>query len=281
MPRFVVIVLVAAAAFSAIVSARAQSFHQRIDQGYRQLDEGDIEGALATFHELETDQPENDTVHYSIAAARYKQGLRDLQGEAADAAVETIAQARAGFLELASSPDPFVRRNAAFNAANCTALMAKQAAAMGDQEKAVEAFEGSIRAYEQVLMDQPTHSGALRNLEHMRYLLKKMLQNPPPPQEQQQQQQEGEQEQEQESQRPQDQQDGDQEQQENQEDQPPQPNPADNTQSGETDQPQEPEDLNRENIEAILQSLEDQDREEQQRLRRSKIPPRIRGDKWW
>ena len=48
-----------------------------------------------------------------------------------------------------------------------------------------------------------------------------------------------------------------------------------------SEQQGEAEPLNRQNIEAILQSLEDQDKQEQKNLRRSKAAPTARGNKWW
>ena len=39
--------------------------------------------------------------------------------------------------------------------------------------------------------------------------------------------------------------------------------------------------LENQNIEAILQSLEDKNREEQKNLRKAKGPPKIREGKWW
>lgn len=273
-------------------SVYADSFGQRLDRGYALLHAGDPDAALTQFHDLQTDEPESDLVFYSIASAQFAQGMRNIEADAPEDAVAKMTEAKATFEGLTASDDPFVHKNAVFNAANCSAQIAKQSAGMGQHEKTVAAFEESIMAYESVLRSQPNHTGARKNLDHMRYLLKSLLQNPPdePPQTGE----NGEESDESEGEKSEDQQQGDQEDaqsefDENQDSEPLDPN--DEPQGGSedeqdfsgqpSDQEMEPKELNRQNIEAILQSLEDQDREEQKSLRRAKGPPIIQGGKWW
>ena len=266
-------------------SASGQSFYERLEQGYDTLHEGDIDGALATFRDLQTDDPESDLVYYSLASAQYAQALSDIEQNAQQEALTGFADARGAFASLLTSRDRFIRENAEYNAANCSAQIAKISVGMGDQEEMVAAFENSIYSYEDILRKRPEHGAARANLNHMRYLLKSMLQNPPPNQQQPQtddggEESEGEEKEEEE----QEGQDPNQEESQEQEDQ------QDPTGSGDQDaqepekseqQQGEAEPLNRENIEAILQSLEDKDKEEQKNLRRSKAAPTARGNKWW
>lgn len=265
--------------------ADAESFNKKLDHGHALLRSGKPDDALAKFRDLQIEKPESELVAYSIASAQYSQGLRDIEDELVEDGLAKIVEARDAFSELITGQDKFVRGNARFNAANCAAQMAKASMATGDHEATVAAFEESIREYETVLDMQPDHEGAQANLNHMRYELKKLMQNPPPEQDQ-----EGEGEEDNEESEPQEGEDN-QEQNEEEEQEPADPSEDENSEqqppedqefNGEpSDQETEPEELNRQNIEAILQSLEDQDREEQKDLRKSKTPPRIRGDRWW
>lgn len=264
-----------------------EPFRERLEQGYRQLRSGNIEGARNTFQGLLTDEPKSEALHYGLGRAQYEEGLRDIERKAAEDAVARLSEARTSFEELISASDPFVRRNALFSAANSAALIAKQTAMTGDHEKNVAAFEDAIRAYEEVLRTQPDHRQARKNLDHMRYTLKKMLQNPPPESDQNkegEQNEEGDQQQEDQS--------GEKQSQENQPQEPseqPEPDdsqaeeeqPGDPTQMSDAAREEQPQELNRQNIEAILQSLEEQDRQAQKDLRKATGPPRAVGGKWW
>ncbi len=287
-------------ALASVVSA--QDVRERLQGGFDQLGAGAVDEAMATFRDVQTDDPESDLVHYSVARAQYEQALLDADSPAD--ALESLVAARAGFDALTSSEDRFIRENALYNSANSSALMAKHSAAEGNREDTVKGFEDSIRGYEEVLEKYPDHAGARKNLNHMRFFLKKMLQNPPPSEEQQQQQEEGEgegqeneeqpegegEEQEQQSEQEGEEseqesspgeEEGESEQEEGESDSGNQENEEPRPQDGEEGEEQEQEPLSRQNIEAILKSLEGQDREEQKNLRRSKTPHRMKGSKWW
>ena len=326
---------IALAVVSGASVAAADAFDERLKQGFGHLRAGDVDAAVDVFRDLQTEAPDSDLIKYSLAATKYRQALKDLENNLAEEAVTQLQEARADMHNLAASPDPFVSQNAAFIAANCDAQLAKQMAAAGDQKKTLDAFRGAIEGYEEVLRQAPEHAGARQNREHMRYLLKRMLQNPPPEQPQQgegedeqQEQQEGDQEQQSQQQQPgdqseqQDEQKQDQQQQqqgdnqeqqqpeEGEEQQEPAPEEQESEDEGQQEQQPEPEEvreelqeqtgaagdqqdmqgepieetqesLNRQNIEAILQSLEELARDEQKNLRRAKRPPHIRDGKWW
>ncbi len=277
----------ALAIFALSAVAVADSFDDRLRTGYSLLEDGDTEGAVATFRDLQIDQPDSEIVTYSLASAKLIQGLIDVKNEAPEDALVRLAEAKTSFDTLDMSADPFIRFNAAYNSANCAAGIAKQSSGLGKHEETVAAFEESIHAYEELLRQNPEHEGARTNLNHMRYLLKTLLQNPPPPQEQEkpgegedeEEKKEGEQEGEQQQPNPEEQ-NGEPEDQQESEDEQTAENPQD-FQSAAQENQEESDPLNRQNIEAILQSLEDQDREEQKNLRRAKQPPRIMNQKWW
>jgi len=261
------------------LAVHADSLNQRISDGFDLIEAGDTETALATFRTLQTEQPDSDLVQYSIGYAQYEQGLKQLNGEQSEAGVATVQQAKSTFDALSNSPDAFISKSAQYNAANCTAVLAKNGAPEQEYKEALATYRKSVDAYEQVLEDQPEHVVARKNLDHIRYLLKSMLQNPPPEQEDQEDQKgdgdpeeqnkDGEQNEDEESNSEQDEdQDGD-------------GQPQENDQQGPTKAPSEPQQLDRQNIEAILQSLEDQNTEEQKKLRRARTPSQVKAGKWW
>ena len=198
--------------------------------------------------------------------------------------MEGLYQARDGFDALRNTRDPFLKRHAPFNAANSAAQMAKHLDPKEQYNERVQALQDAIQAYDALLRMQPDHGGAETNRNHARYLLKTMMQDPPPEQERaddgdggedgeqgenEQDTQEGDQDQEGEE--------GEQEPQEGDEDSSDNENPGGDPQ----DSALEGDPLEDLNIEAILQSLEDKNREEQKNLRKAKGPPQVRGGKWW
>ena len=280
------------------VALGAESFRSRLEQAHALLREGDVQGAMALYRDLQTDDPESDVLYYNIARVHYDGAMQEAELEAHEDALASLEQAKEAFAKVLHSADPQVRRDAAFNHANCVAQVAKLSATAQKHQETVEAFEQSVAEYEDFLRQHPDHQGARNNLDHMRYLLKSMLQNPPPPQQQQgegdenqdqeqqddqgqdqQQEQEGQQQQ-------QDQEEGAGEKQEEQEEQEEQPEqqPQAQEQEESEDSEQSPEDEpppdDRQNVEAILQSLEDIDEQEQRETRTQPADSRLRNN-WW
>ncbi len=259
--------------------AAAESFRTRLEQAHGELRSGDVDGALAAYRDLQTDEPESKLLYYSMGCARYARAMQEAGLEAAEDALASFEEAKVSFEKAVSAANPELRRKARYNLANCTAQIAKESVAALKYDESVGAFKESVRQYEDFLRLYPDHAGARNNLDHMRYLLKKMLQNPPPPPEQQ--QGEGEQEDQQNQQQEQQagesgdreqdsqeqqQQQGEQEQEQSEEQGRDQEQEAgaqalqDEAESGEEEDELEPED--RQNLEAILQSLEDMDNRE-------------------
>lgn len=275
----------------AALTARAETFDSRFEEGFSMLRAGNPEGALESFQKLLTEEPNSELVQYSIAAALYEKGLKNLAGEVSEEAMESLYQARDGFDKLRNSRDTFLRRNAPFNAANSTAQVAKHLDPGSQYNERVQALQDAIQAYEVVVRQHPDHDGARVNLNHSRYLLKSMMQNAPPEQERAddgeggEQGEQGENEDQsdegEEGEQDQDSQEGEEgeQDQEGEEDS----DPSDNENSGgdPQDASSQGDPLKDENIEAILQSLEDKNREEQKNLRKAKGPPSIREGKWW
>jgi Ca-activated chloride channel family protein len=278
--------LLAAAILATATGVYAQGFDSRFEEGYTLLRAGDPDGALESFRQLLTEDPESEFVQYSIAAAQYEKGLKDLELEAPEEAIEQLYLARDGFDALRNTKDRFLRNNAPFNAANSTAQVAKHYDAHEQYNERVQALRDAIVAYEKLLRQQSEHASAKTNLNHARYLLKTMMQDPPPDQERADDEGGEEGEQGQNDQQSEGQEGENDEESEEGEQDPPE---GDENQSSEDqnsggdpqDSSIESQSLEDQNIEAILQSLEDKNREEQKNLRKAKGPPKVREGKWW
>ena len=169
--------------------ATAEYLRARLDAAAAQLQRGDAVGALQAYQDLLADYPDAAEVSFGAACAWYRIAEQALAAAQAESAVQGFEEARAAFDPLRQSRDARIRREAAFNAANSvaqTALIAEQAA---QPQEAVAALRKAAAAYESVLREHPGHAGAQQNLDHVRYRLKLLLQQPKQEQEQQQQEQ--------------------------------------------------------------------------------------------
>jgi len=280
----------------------AGSFRQQLEKGNGQLREGNPTGALDQYRELLTEDPESPLVRYNMGLAHYGEASQFGGLGSTEDALAALNKAKEEFENAEKySRDPKLRLDAAYNHANATAQQAKWSAeaaksGAGKFEDTIKAFEASVTEYEELLKRQPDHAGAKQNLDHMRYLLKSMLQNPPPPQEQQQQQQQqqdgqnqdqDQQKQEQQQQEQQDQQQEqqaqDQQQQEAQAQQQQEQQAAQSEQDqqqDQQDQAQNSDNLPEGNTEALLESLEETDKREQREVKNPQRGNPVQGN-WW
>jgi len=257
----------------------AEDFGPRFEKGYEALRGGDPDAALASFNELLTETPDSELVRYSIAAAEYGKGVKDLEAGEVESGMANLNKARGDFEGLMGAETPFVRDQAGFAAASSSAQMAKHYNETEQYNERLEALQRAVAGYEQVLAANPKHAGASTNLNHTRYLLKKMLQNPPEDQKKSNDDKGDE------GQDGQNDQPGDQGQQPEQQDQ---PQDQQNEEAPSDQPPGEPQQQKStgdptedENIQAILDSLEDKNREEQKNLRKAKGAPKVVDGKWW
>lgn len=293
-----------------MATADAESFNRRLAQGQALLNTGDIEEAITIFRDLQVDDPESDTLHYDLGCAHYDKALQAARADALPEADDALGNAIAAFDEASTTPDRTLRRNAQYNKATALGQRAKQSMGAKDNDQIMAAFDEAVTAYEDFLRRYPDDRDAQTNLNHLRYELKKYLQQTPPPQEQN--SQEGSQgennesdpkNEEQKQQQGQDSQDQNQQEQqgqsgENQQDQAQQEEQksasdekdeagqqeqqtADaSAQEDETESNAQELEENRQNIEAILDSLQDTDEQQQRDMRRQ---PGRKGinSKWW
>jgi hypothetical protein len=263
----------------ATTSAFGEGFGPRFRDGYEKLRSGDPEAALASFQNLLTETPDSELVQYSIAAAEYALGVKEFDAGDIEAANESLQRARGKFDELRTASTPFVREQSGFGAANALAQVGKHLDEQQAYKERRDALQAAVQAYDAFLEVYPDHEDARTNLNHTSYLLKKLLQNPPPDQQSEDDEGEGENQ----DQSQQGQQGQQPEQSEPQDDQPQEPEDSQSEDTSDTpqDQASDSEKTQDENIEAILQSLEDKNQQEQKNLRRAKEPPRVRDGKWW
>lgn len=300
--------------------AAGATFNERLRAANEKLRSGDTDGALAAYRDLQVDQPESEMLYYGMGCAQYDAAEQHIKQEHAEDATAALEAARDAFAKASTAQDDGLRTNAAYNEANAVAQLALQQAASQDYEAAISSLEDSVAQYEAFLERHPDHAGARQNLDHVRYQLKQMLQNPPPPPEEQEQQQQQEQQDQQNQEEQQDQQQAQEqqgqqgseeqqdEQQEKQEDEQQQEQEGDQeekeAQQDEQQQGQEEqessasgqeqeeqqegapaeeapeEELDRQSVEAILRSLEEQDQAEQRQMRSGPPDTRLRQE-WW
>ena len=164
-------------------TALAATFASRYEQATERLEQGEVAQALQAYRELQVDYPEYLEVQFGLGCALYAQALSQ-QGEDALAGLRTSA---AVFERVTSDAQEPLRRHAAFNHANSVAQWAKQVAPTSEEGQhepkrynaGVAALREAVSNYEELLKSYPDDSAVQQNLDHVRYMLKRLLQNPP------------------------------------------------------------------------------------------------------
>ena len=292
------VLLVAPAAFA------AGSFDSRLSKAHSMLANGDAEGAISAYHELQTEDPESEVLYYSMGCAQYKQGGKLIEQKAPKDAVDNFKSAQESFAKALNAKDPVIRKNAQYDHANATAQIAMNTMNAQQYEESKQAFEEAVKEYESFLKQNPDHQEARKNLDHVRYLLKSLLQNPPKQQEgqgdqnkdnkgqdkkqdqqkqgQQNQQQDGQDQQKKDEDKKQDDQ-GDKDKDKKQdtpEQQQGQAGEQDNQDQQQQKDAAEQKPDDKQNVEAILQSLEDTDKREQKDEKNVRTSVETSKD-WW
>ena len=245
MSRILRLVLLLFACHAGLVVTVAADYIDAVKKGNEALKAGDAKTALEHYHVAEADIPESAELDYNMAGAHYTQG-------AYESAIEKYTRSL-------NSPDINVEQMAHYNLGNTHYRM-------GDYAKAIE-------SYQKALEIKPSDVDAKFNLELARRMLKEQSQRQSSDEQQQpkQQPQEGEKKQE-EQEKPQD-------RQEPQQDQPPQEQQAQEQQP--QPQPVEPGDkMSKEDAERILNALRDDEKDTQEKIKRSLPGQRYTGKDW-
>src|SRR5690606_22700504 len=83
------------------------------------------------------------------------------------------------FTGLSQHADERLATDAAFGRANALAQQAKLLAGPESFKEGVKALRVAEQAYVELLKRAPGHAGARQNLDHIRFILKQLLQNKP------------------------------------------------------------------------------------------------------
>lgn len=296
------------------LAVSAESLHDRIQQANGLLKSGEVDKALDAYHELQIDHPDSPVLDYNVGCAEYEKGVRTIQSDKKSADKAALSRAVDQFNRAMQSGDPKVSNSAAYNRATTLAQTAKLLGNDEPQPERVKAFQDAIRAYEDVLKADPDNEGAKQNIDHLRYAMK-LATLPPPPQQggedsKQQENQGNDKNQpnpdasqpneEQNEQKPdnQPQQQDEQNQQDNQntssqqsqgkeqqdqsnagQDQSQAANPLEQEEDRQQSTGTPPPD--RQAVEALLQNLDDQDKQLQKELNKGERTTRVRASGWW
>ena len=222
----------------AAIAAAADPPRDDVADANNLLKQGKTQAALSKYRSLQIDEPESELLYYNIGCAELESVNQRGGTPDEPIAIEALNNAKKWFDKASMAEDPTIRRDARFNRINADSQVAKILSAGQDREGAIKAFEDAIFGYEDFLDQYPGHAGARKNLDHMRYQLKTMLQDPPEQQDQQDQESgEGEENQ---SGDPQEQQDQQQDQQGEEGEQGDQQDQGDQDQSGDQENAQAP-----------------------------------------
>ncbi|MCC6154802.1 MAG: hypothetical protein IT367_13630 [Candidatus Hydrogenedentes bacterium] len=253
--------------------------------------------------------------NFSEAIQSFERAMQSDNSEVSESAAYNRATALAQTAKTLEAPEqtPPAPGMSALGGTNGTQPKPAPELTAGNSKEREKAFRDAMNAYQDILAKNPGNVGAQHNIDHLRYMMKKTPPPPPPSQggqdekdqnqggteknEQQQPQQDPSNEQS--DQQPQDQpqqQDNEQKDHE-QSSQPNKPEPDENSEGRQNDkqpdngemqeEPQEnkddagtpPPDL--QSVEALLQSLEAQDKEMQKEIRKGNQPTRVRSTGWW
>lgn len=289
MRRFCVLMVLL---LSPLHAQAAEYFDSRFEPGYDLLKQGEFDKALENFEQLKTDTPDSELVDYSIASVFYQRALAQRDSQELEGAIEQFSIAKQQFGALSSSADDFLREQAPLNAANATAQIAKLYSPEQEYKERVQGLKQALDEYDAYLGQYPGHRSAQRNRDHVSYLLKQLLRNPPPEEEPE------ESEDEENSDENQGNEDGEESDEGEEDSEGEESDEEDDSENDDENKPSDPSDENsqedaksqqgengktaeEQNIEAILESLEAINQEEQKNLRRTQTMPRIKEGKWW
>jgi len=267
-----------------LLLSSAPGWSGSFDRGFKRAEaqwrRGNAAGALETYRELLVEYPDSEALLFGMGCAQYLQGERDLEMGAPAKAPAAFAEANASFERLQAARDRRLRVSAGFNRANCTVQAVKLMPPERHEEQ-VSGLRAAVAAYEDVLRDAETsrlRERAAQNLDHARYLLKRLLQDPPKEAEQQGPAPRRGNPDQGEAEKPPEEFEGHGKEEASPEKE--EESSESSNAASMSSQAQGQNVLDKPEIEAILQSLENIDRREQKVLRNARGPVRVRGD-WW
>ncbi len=170
----------------------ADAFHDRLNAAKEQLSQGLFDDAVKGLDEMKVDFPDQPVLDYALGTAQYQRAEGLNAAGKPDEALGAFKDAETRFGGISQHANEKVALAATFGRANAMAQQAKMSATPEKQQEAIEALRNAEAAYVDLLKRDPAYPGAQQNLDHIRLVLKQMLQQPSqpqPPQEEQQEQQ--------------------------------------------------------------------------------------------
>jgi tetratricopeptide (TPR) repeat protein len=171
--------LVILLALAAAAPSHAASFDARLRDAYDLAGQGGFDEAVAALEELKVDYPEQPSIDYVMGSVRYRKGEGLAQAGDVEAAQAEFEAANKTFTGLSQHIDERLAIDASFGRANVLAQQAKMLAGPETFKEGVQALRMAEQAYVELLKRAPSHAGARQNLDHVRYILKQLLQNKP------------------------------------------------------------------------------------------------------
>lgn len=184
MPRFLLAILFLTLAAAPAVPAHADTFREKLAAANALLQKGLIDDATAALQELKVDNPDEPAVDYALGAAQYQRAEGLGAAGKAEEAIAAYKEAATRFGGIAQHADKQIAGAAAFARANAIAQQAKLTATPEHYKEGIAALRNAEAAYVELLSHDPQNVAAQRNLDHVRYQLKQLLQHPPENQQQ-------------------------------------------------------------------------------------------------
>ena len=161
-----------------------------IRNAQRLMEQGAAQEALDALKELQVDYPESPELRFGIGCAWFMLAENHAAAGNREKAQKAYQESRTAFDALIHEDNISLASAASYNRANCTLREAATIDADQQYADAVAALRRAVAAFEAGTEQYPDHEGMRANLEHARYQLKQLLQNPPPEEEQEEQQEE-------------------------------------------------------------------------------------------
>ena len=166
-------------ALAAAAPSLAASFDARLRDAHALANQGGFDEAVAALQELKIDYPDQPAVEYMMGSVHYRKGEGLAQAGDAEGAQAEFEAADKAFTGLSQHADERLAVDAAFGRANALAQQAKLLAGPETFKEGVQALRMAEQAYVELLKRDPGHAGAQQNLDHIRFVLKQLLQNKP------------------------------------------------------------------------------------------------------
>lgn len=173
--RSALAVLIAAISLHAAAEPRGA----RLQHAHDLLKSGQHKAALEAYQELQVDAPDAPVLRYGIATAHYRIGEAQASEGAPQPARAAFEQAAELYASLRAGDDAAFEAAAWFGEANARTSLALTQLEQLPYPEAVGALRTAAEEYEALLARHPEFEKARQNLDHVRYRLKLLLQNPP------------------------------------------------------------------------------------------------------